>query len=88
MQNEVQCDLDKKTAKISALLSNNLDKYEYLTAEDLGLKPSTINQTKFQYSSLVKIFNMGLDEKEKEKKEGLFKRLKNIEDKNEQKQKN
>ena len=31
---------------------------------------------------------MGLDEKEKEKKEGLFKRLKNIEDKNEQKQKN
>ena len=31
-----------------------------------------------------KIFNMGLDEKEKVKKEGLFKKLKNIEDKNEQ----
>ena len=37
MQNEVQCDLDKKAAKISELFSNNLDKYEYLTAEDLGL---------------------------------------------------
>ena len=36
------------------------------------------------YSPLGKIFNMGLDEKEKVKKEGLFKKLKNIEDKNEQ----
>ena len=31
MQNEAQYDLDRKTAKISALSSNNLDKYEYLT---------------------------------------------------------
>ena len=59
--------------------SNNLDKYEYLTGEDLGLKPSSIEQTKFEYSLLGKIFNMGLDKKEKDKKEGLLKRLKNIE---------
>ena len=39
MQNEAQYDLDRKSAKISALSSNNLDKYEYLTGEDLGLKP-------------------------------------------------
>ena len=39
MQNEAQYDLDRKAAKISALSSNNLDKYEYLTGEDLGLKP-------------------------------------------------
>ena len=42
MQNEAQYDLDRKAAKISALFSNNLDKYEYLTSEDLDLKPSTI----------------------------------------------
>ena len=28
MQNEAQYDLDRKAAKISALCSNNLDKYE------------------------------------------------------------
>ena len=33
-QNKVQHDLDRKTAKISALSSGNLDKYEYLTGED------------------------------------------------------
>ena len=37
MQNEAQYDLDRKAAKISALSSNNLDKYEYLTGEDLLL---------------------------------------------------
>ena len=81
MQNEAQYDLDRKAAKISALSSNNLDKYEYLTGEDLGLKPSTVEQAKFEYSPLGKIFNKGLDKDDK--KEGLFKRLKNIEDKNE-----
>ena len=59
--------------------SNNLDKYEYLTGEDLGLKPSTAEQAKFEYSPLGKIFNKGLDKDDK--KEGLFKRLENIEGK-------
>ena len=62
--------------------SNNLDKYELLTGEDLGLKPSTAEQAKFGYSPLGKIFNKGLSEDEK--KEGLFKRLENIKDKNEE----
>ena len=80
MQNEAQYDLDRKAAKISALSSNNLDKYEYLTGEDLGLKPSTIEQTKFEYSRLGQIFErLGKDDQ----KERLFKMLKNIEDKNE-----
>ena len=61
MQNEAQYDLDRKAAKISALSSNNLDKYEYLTGEDLGLKPSTIEQAKFEYSPLGKIFTKGLN---------------------------
>ena len=59
--------------------SNNLDKYEYLTGEDLGLKPSTVEQTKFEYSPLGKIFNKGLSGDDK--KEVLFKRLKNTENK-------
>ena len=80
MENEAQYNLDTKAAKISALPSNNLDKYEYLTGEDLGLKPSTIEQAKFEYSALGKIFNKGLDKDDK--KEGLFKRPKCIEDKN------
>ena len=35
-------DLDRKAAKISLLSSGNLDKYEYLTGEDLNYKPSTL----------------------------------------------
>ena len=77
MQNEAQYDLDRKVAKISSLSSNNLDKYEYLTGEDLGLKPNTIEQARFEYSPLGKIFNKGLSEDDK--KEGIFKRLKYIE---------
>ena len=77
MQNEAQYDLDRKAAKISALSSNNLNKYEYLTGEDLDLKPSTVKQAKFEYSPLGKIFNKGFDKDDK--KEALFKRLKNIE---------
>ena len=60
MQNEAQYDLDRKTARISALSSNNLDKYEYLTSEDLGLKPCTVKQAKFEYSPLGKIFDRRL----------------------------
>ena len=82
MQNEAQCDLDRKVAKISALSYNNLDKYEYLTCEDLGLKPNTTEQDRFEYFPLGKVFNKELDKDDK--KEGLFKRLKNIEDKNEE----
>ena len=81
-QNESQYDLDREAVKISALSSNSLDKYELLTGEDLGLKPSTTEQTKFEYSPSGKIFNKGLSEDDK--KEGLFKRLENIKDKNEE----
>ena len=62
--------------------SGNLDKYEYLTGEDLNYKPSTNDQAKFDYSPLGKCFNKGL--KEEDKKLGLLKRLKNIEGKNEE----
>ena len=78
-QNEAQYDLDREPAIISARSSKNFDKVEYSTGEDLGLKPNTIEQARFEYSPLGKIFNKGLDKDDK--KEGLFKRLKNIENK-------
>ena len=77
MQNETTYDLERKAAKISALSSNNLDKYEYLTGEDLGLKQSTVGQARFKYYPLDKIFSKGLDKNNQ--KEGLFERLQNIE---------
>ena len=81
-QNEAQHDLNRKAAKISALCSNNLDKFEYLTGEYLDLKPSTVEQAKFEYSPLDKIFNKSLSEDDK--KEGTLKRLENIKNKNDE----
>ena len=53
-----------------------------MTGEDLGYKPDAIQKAKFEYSPLDNVFNKGLDESGK--KEGLLKRLKNIEDKSEE----
>ena len=81
--NRVQYDLDRLAAKLFALSSGELRKYEYFTGQDLGYKPSVIEQIiKFDYSLLGKVFTKGLDKDEDKK--GLFKRLKNIEDKNEE----
>ena len=79
--NQAQYDLDRKAAKISALSSKELDKYKYLTGEDLGYKPGVVEQGKFKYSPLGKVFNKRLEKEDK--KEGLLKRLKNMEDKKE-----
>ena len=53
-QNGAQYDLDREAAKISTLSSNNFDKYELLTGEDLGLKLSTIEKAKFNLLHWVK----------------------------------
>ena len=80
--NKAQYGLDRWAAKISALSSGELEKYEYLTGEDLGYKPDVVQKAKFEYSPLVQVFNKGLDASVK--KEGLSKRLKNIGGRNEQ----
>ena len=80
--NQAQYDLDRLAAKISSYSSDDLRKYEYLTGQDLGYKPSVIDKGKFEYSPLGKIFNDVL--KEENKKEGLLKRVKNIGDKSEE----
>ena len=45
--------MGREAAKIFALLSEDLlEKYEYLTGKDLGLKTSIFEKVKFEYSSL------------------------------------
>ena len=78
--NERQYDLDRANAEISAYSSGDLPKYEYLTKKDLKYKPDAFEQAKFEYSSLGKVFTDGLDKSNKN--EGFLKRLKNIEDRN------
>ena len=55
---KLQYDIIREAAKISALSSDKIDKYEYLTGEEL--LPSTqqqiIEQVKFTYSPLGKAF--------------------------------
>ena len=68
--NQAQFDLDRLAAKISAYSSVDLRKYEYMTGEDLGYKPSVFEQAKFDYSPLGKVFNKVLTEEDK--KEGVF----------------
>ena len=77
--NNAQYNLDRLNAEISAYSSGDLPKYEYLTNKDLGYKPDAFEQAKFEYSPLGKVFTDGLDKFDR--KEGLLKRLKNIEDK-------
>ena len=67
-------------ADISAYSSGDLPKYECLTKKDLKYKPDAFEQAKFEYSPLGKVFIDGLDKSDKN--EGLLKRLKDIEDKN------
>ena len=81
-QNEADYDLYRQNAKISALSSGKLDKYEYLTGEHLGYRPDPVQKAKFEYSPLGQVFNKILDSNEKQ--EGLLKSLKNIAGKNEQ----
>ena len=78
--NERQYDLDRTNVEISAYSSGDLPKYEYLTKKDLKYQPDAFGQAKFEYSSLGKIFTDGLDKSDKN--EELLKRLKNIEDRN------
>ena len=73
--NQAQYDLDRLAAKISALSSGELGKYEYLTGEDLGYKPSVVEQAKFEYSPMDRVFNEGLD-KDEDKKKRTFKETK------------
>ena len=59
MQNEAQYDLDRKAAKISAWSSKNLDKYEYLTGEDLNINEALLNKQNLIILHWVKLLKRG-----------------------------
>ena len=53
---KLQYDINREAAKISALSSGKIDKYEYLTGEEIlpSNQQQTIQQAKFNYSPLGK----------------------------------
>ena len=55
---KLQYDINREAAKISALSSGKLHKYEYLTGEDIlpSNQQQIIEQAKFTYSPLGKAF--------------------------------
>ena len=55
---KLQYDIDKSSAKISALSSGKIDKYEYLTGEHIlpSNQQQIIEQAQFTYSPLGKAF--------------------------------
>ena len=55
---KLQYDINREAAKISALSSGKIHKYEYLTGEDIlpSNQQQIIEQAKFTYSSLGKAF--------------------------------
>ena len=73
--NKAQYMLHRKNAEIRKS-GGELDKYEYLTGEDLGYKSDALAQAKFEYSPLGK--TLTFRSTKEDKKEGLLKRLANI----------
>ena len=67
--NQAQYDLDKEAVKISALSSKELDKYEYLTGEDLRYKPGVVEQAKFEHSLLSEALSNKVRSKTKNQKQ-------------------
>ena len=55
---KLQYSINREAAKISALSSGKLHKYEYITGEDIlpSNQQQIIQQTKFTYSPLGKAF--------------------------------
>ena len=55
--NQAQYDLEREAAKIYALSSKELDKFEYLAGEDIGHKLGVVEKVKFEYSPLGEALN-------------------------------
>ena len=55
---KLRYDVNREAAKISALSSRKIDKYEYLTSEEilLSTQQQIIEQAKFNYSPLGEAF--------------------------------
>ena len=60
---KLQHDINREAAKISALSSSKIHKYEYLTGEDIlpSNQQQIIEQAKFTYSPLGKAFEKQIE---------------------------
>ena len=58
MDEKLHYDINRKASKISALSLGKINKYEYLTCEEIlpSNQKQTIEQAKFNYSPLGKAF--------------------------------
>ena len=75
-QNKVKYNLDRQTAKISAFLSGNVSKYEFLTSKDVSPEKSLLEKAattkRFEYSPLGKELKAQTDIAKKQY-QGFFK---------------
>ena len=55
---KLECDINKEAAKMSALLSGKIDKYEHLKGEDIlpSNQRQVVEQATFEYSLLGNVF--------------------------------
>ena len=79
---KLQYDINREAAKISALSSGKIHKYEYLTGEDIlpSNQQQIIEQAKFTYSLLGKVFEKQIKtiEDQGQKKADALKQTKEI----------
>ena len=76
-----QYKVDRLNAEISAFLSGDLNKYEFLIRKDLKYKPNVVDKARFRFSPLGKAFSTGLDKTvQGYQEEGVIKLLKDIRD--------
>ena len=88
---KLQYDIDREAAKIAALSSGKIDKYEYLTGEEIlpSNQQQIIQQAKFTYSPLGKALKKQIktieDQGNKEVKAIQDKKIVNINNKDDYK---
>ena len=76
-----QYKVDRLNAEISAFLSGDLNKYEFLKRIDLNYKPNALDKARLEFSPLGKTFSMGLDKTAQGyQEEDVIKLLKDIRD--------
>ena len=71
---KLQYDINRETAKTSALSSGKIDRYEYLTGEEIlpSNQKQIIKQAKFTYSPLGKAFEKQIETNEDQGKNKLM----------------
>ena len=75
---KLQFDINNEAAKVSALLSGKIDKYEYLTSDQIipRNQKRVREKTKFVYSPLGKAFEKQIKKQLKNKEKHKLKLLK------------